>query len=59
MVAIDLFWEGDLMEVLKYNLVSVAFGLMALAALYGGLDGWGWFLVPCIITIHTKSSKPS
>ena len=45
------------MELLKANIPAIIFGLLAATLAFQNVDGWGWFLVPATLTLHTISRK--
>jgi len=45
------------MELLKANVPAIIFGLLAAILAFQNVDGWGWFLVPAILLMHTIRTK--
>jgi hypothetical protein len=47
----------SMVRLIMVNVTSLAFGVLAAVLAVRGFDGWGWFLVPSILTLHVMKEK--
>jgi len=45
------------MNVLKYNIPAILFGLLAAWLIMLGKEGWGWFVFLALVSLHFVSTE--